>query len=73
MRSQIYEITFLGQAGRTLSAVFDDCEIIIGPGTTTLRADLPDQAALTGIMERITSLGLKVIDVSLVALAPGDD
>lgn len=73
VRSQVYEITFLGQAGSTLSAEFDDCEIIIGPGTTTLRADLPDQGALTGLMERITSLGLKVIDVSLVALAPGDD
>ena len=73
VQSQTYEITFLGQAGSTLSAEFDDCEIIIGPGTTTLRADLPDQGALTGLMERITSLGLKVIDVSLVALAPGDD
>ena len=73
VRSQTYEITFLGQAGSTLSAEFDDCEIIIGPGTTTLRADLPDQGALTGLMERIGSLGLKVIDVSLVALAPGED
>jgi hypothetical protein len=72
VQSQTYEITFLGQAGSTLSAEFDDCEIIIGPGTTTLRADLPDQGALTGLMERISSLGLKVIDVSLVALHPGD-
>ena len=72
VQSQTYEITFLGQAGSTLSAEFDDCEIIIGPGTTTLRADLPDQGALTGLMERIGSLGLKVIDVSLVALHPGD-
>ena len=72
MQSQTYEITFLGQAGSTLSAEFDDCEIIIGPGTTTLRADLPDQGALTGLMERISGLGLQVIDVSLVALPPGD-
>jgi len=70
VQSQTYEITFLGQAGSTLSAEFDDCEITIGPDTTTLRAD---QGALTGLMERISSLGLKVIDVSLVALAPGDD
>lgn len=70
MRAQTYEITFLGQAGRTLSAEFDDCEITVGPGTTTLRADLPDQGALSGLMERISGLGLKVIDVSLVALPP---
>ena len=67
MRSQTYENTFLGQAGSTLRAEFEDCEVTIGPGTTTLRADLPDRGALTGLMERINSLGLDVIDVSLVA------
>ena len=71
MQAQIYEITFLGQAGTTLRAEFDDCEITIGPGTTTLRAELPDRGALSGLMERITSLGLDVIDVSLVAAPPG--
>ena len=67
MQSQTYEITFLGQAGTTLRAEFDDCEVTIGPGTTTLRAELPDRGALSGLMERISSLGLDVIDVSLVA------
>jgi hypothetical protein len=70
---QTYEITFLGQAGSTLSAEFDDCEVTVGPGTTTLRADLPDQGALSGLMERISGLGLKVVDVSLVALPPDGD
>ena len=70
MRSQTYEITFLGQAGTTLRAEFDDCEVIIGPGTTTLRAELPDRGALSGLMERINGLGLDVIDVSLVAVPP---
>ena len=71
MRSQTYGITCLGQAGTTLRAEFDDCEVIIGPGTTTLRTELPDRGALTGLMERISSLGLDVIDVSLVAAPPG--
>ena len=71
MRSQIYEITFTGQAGAALRAEFDDCEVIIGPGTTTLRTELPDRGALTGLMELISSLGLDVIDVSLVAAPPG--
>lgn len=70
MQSQAYEITFLGQAGTTLRAEFDDCEVTIGPGTTTLRAELPDQGALSGLMERISGLGLRVIDVSLVAPPP---
>lgn len=70
MRSQTYEITFLGQAGSTLRAEFDDCEVAVGHGTTTLRAELPDQGALTGLIQRITSLGLDVIDVSLVTQLP---
>ena len=67
MQSQTFEITFLGKAGTTLRAEFEDCEVTIGPGTTTLRAELPDRGALSGLMERIKSLGLDVIDVSLVA------
>ena len=72
MRPQTYEITFAGRAGSTLQAEFDDCEVIVGQGTTTLRAELPDQAALSGLVLRITGLGLDVIDVHLVA-SPGDD
>jgi hypothetical protein len=71
VQAQTYEITFLGQAGSTLRAEFDDCEITIGPGITTLRAELPDRGALTGLMERINSLGLDVIDVTLAAPPAG--
>jgi hypothetical protein len=70
MRSQTYEITFTGQAGPTLRAEFDDCTVTVGPATTTLRAELPDQAALSGLVQRITGLGLEVIDLHLVAPAP---
>jgi hypothetical protein len=70
VRSQTFEITFLGRAGSALRAEFDDCEVTVGPGTTTLRAELPDRGALSGLMERISSLGLDVIDVSLVAPSP---
>jgi hypothetical protein len=72
VRPQTYEITFLGQAGGALRAEFEDCDVTVGPGTTTLRAELPDQGALSGLMERITSYGLEVIDVSLVAPQPGE-
>ena len=68
--SQTYQITFLGQAGSALRAEFDDCEITIGPGTITLRTELPDQGAMSRLMERISGLGLDVIDVRLVASPP---
>jgi hypothetical protein len=73
MRSQTYEITFTGQAGPTLRAEFDDCQVTTGPGTTTLRAELPDQAALTRLVQRITSLRLEVIHLRLVAPPPVKD
>jgi len=72
VRSQTYELTFAGRAGSTLRAEFDDCEVIVGPGTTTLRAELPDQAALSGLVLRINGLGLELIDVHLVAPPPDD-
>ena len=72
LRSQTYEITFTGQAGSTLRAEFDDCQVTMGADTTTLRADLPDQAARTQPVLRITGLGLEIIHLNLVAppLAP---
>jgi hypothetical protein len=63
-----YEITLRGQAGRTLRAQLDECTVTTGPDTTTLRAELSDQAALSGLVQRIVGLGLVVIDVHLVAL-----
>jgi len=68
-----YEITFTGQAGPVLRAEFDDCEISVGPATTTLRAELPDQGALHGLMQRISSHGLELLDVSVVASPLGND
>ena len=63
MRSRTYEVTFAGEAGTALRAEFDDCDITVGPGTTTLRAELPDQGALSGLVFRITGLGLEVIEM----------
>ena len=70
MRSRTYEITFVGQASRVLCAAFDDCEVIVGPGITTLRAELPDQGALHGLMQRINSLRLELVDVRVAAPQP---
>lgn len=71
VRPHTYEITFSGQAGRTLRAQFDDCKVTTCPDTTILRAELPDQAALSGLVQRIVGLGLVVIDVHLVTPGSG--
>ena len=70
MPSRTYEITFTGEAGATLRSAFDDCEVTIGTGTTTLRAQVPDQSGLSALISRINGLGLEVIDVTLVAPQP---
>lgn len=62
----IYEVTFRGEAGTATCAEFDDCRVTIGPGTTILRAELPDQAALAGLVQRIADLRLELILVRLV-------
>ena len=59
MRSHTYEITFRGQAGRTLRAQFDDCEVTTSPETTTLRAELPDLAAEYSTQSSYRQLPLK--------------
>jgi hypothetical protein len=68
LASQVYEITFAGRAGSVLRAEFDDCEISTGKDTTTLRAELPDQAALWGLLQRVMGFGLKLIELRLVAI-----
>jgi hypothetical protein len=68
MPSRTYEVTFTGRAGSTLRAEFDDCMVAVGPATTTLRAELPDRAALSGLVQRITGLGLEVVHLHLVGL-----
>ena len=74
MRSRVYEITFVGPAGSALRAEFDDCEVIAGQDTTTLRAEVPDQGALWGVVQRIIGLGLEVTHLHLVAVPaqPGE-
>jgi hypothetical protein len=72
VHSRTYEITFFGPAGATLRAEFDDCEVCVGPDTTTLRAHLPDQPALHGLLQRISGLGLELINVSVIAPPPAE-
>jgi hypothetical protein len=66
VRPHTYEITFTGQADRTLRAQFDDCTVTTGPESTTLLAEVPDPAALSGLVQRIAGLGLEVTYVYLV-------
>ena len=72
MQPRTFEITFVGQAGPVVCAEFDDCTVSVGPETTTLHAERLDQSALQGLLQRITGLGLELIELHVVAPPPSD-
>jgi hypothetical protein len=61
------EITIRGDAGATVRAAFEEFEFKVAQtGTRTrLRADLPDQAALHGVLERMRDLGIEILEVRI--------
>jgi hypothetical protein len=65
--SRRYEISFAGPAGPAVRAEFDDCQITTGPGVTILHADLPDQSALSELIQRVIDLRLDITHVLLTS------
>ena len=63
----MYEFTFKGEAGEGLCAAFEGLEVTAARGTTVLRGELPDQAALHGVLDRINALGLERLGVRFLA------
>jgi hypothetical protein len=58
-----YEITIRGRLSDTLLAAFDGLTAKVSAAETVLRGEIVDQAALYGVLERIESLGLELLDV----------
>jgi hypothetical protein len=72
MAELIYELSFKGAASETLAAAFEGCHVSTDRGVTVVRSQVPDQAALQGLIARISGLGLELLEVRLVA-EPGHD
>lgn len=72
MTPRTYEITFAGEAVPAIVSAFEDFDLIVGAGTTTLRAQLPDQAALHGTLHRLVALHLELLQVRVVDDQPLD-
>jgi hypothetical protein len=69
MKSTHYEITVRGRLSDTLVAAFDGLSGTHSGPDTVIRGVLVDQAALYGVLERIESLGLELLDVRRTAPA----
>jgi hypothetical protein len=68
MRSTRYEITVRGRLSEMLVPAFDG--LTTAPsGADTVIGGIADQAALYGVLDRVESLGLELLDVRRIAPA----
>jgi hypothetical protein len=63
MTPRTYEITVAGRAVPAVIDAFEEFDVVVGADCTTLRAELPDQAALHGAIDRVQALGLELLEV----------
>lgn len=63
MKPTSYEITVRGRLSDTMLTAFDGLNAAPAAADTVLRGEIADQAALFGVLERIESLGLELLDV----------
>jgi hypothetical protein len=66
MTIRSYEITFQGEAVPTIVDAFEDFEVTVDAGCTTLRGQDLDQAALHGAIDRVQNLGLELLEVRAI-------
>ena len=65
MHATHYEVIVRGRLGPALVSAFDGLTATTTAASTVLRGQL-DQAALHGVLERIESLGLELLEVRRV-------
>jgi hypothetical protein len=61
-----YEIRIKGRLSDSVSGVFEDFTTAVRPAETVMRGEVRDQSELHGVLERIQSLGLELIEVRRV-------
>jgi hypothetical protein len=66
MQQGSYEIRVRGRIGKAIAERFDGFEAEVEPAETVLRGEIRDQAELHGLLARIESLGLVLVEVRQV-------
>lgn len=72
--TDFYQIKVKGHLDQTLAGWFEDLKVCtLDDGDTLLSGALQDQASLHGVLNRINSLGLKLVSVNLIPGQPSKD
>ena len=58
-----YEIRIKGRLSDSLCGAFEDFTSALRPAETVMRGEVRDQSELHGLLDRIQSLGLELIEV----------
>ena len=58
-----YEFHIKGRLSDSLCRAFEDANSAIKPAETVMRGEVRDQSELHGVLDRIQSLGLELIEV----------
>jgi hypothetical protein len=67
-----YEIRIRGRLSDAVAAAFEGLSATVEPVETVLYGPVRDQAALYGLLDRIQSLGLELLEVRRLPEMPGD-
>jgi hypothetical protein len=67
-----YEIRIKGRLTDSMLAAFEGLTATVEPGETVLQGPVQDQAALYGLLERVQSLGLELVEVRRLPEAPAE-
>ena len=67
-----YEIRIKGRLSDSLLAAFEGLTATVEPVETVLHGPVQDQSALHGLLDRIHSLGLELVEIRQLPAAAGD-
>jgi hypothetical protein len=67
-----YEIRVKGRLTESLLAAFEGLSATVEPVETVLHGPVRDQTALYGLLDRIQSLGLELVEVRRLPEAPDE-
>jgi len=70
MGQRVVAVTIKGEMGTQLQAAFEDVDLTIEHGVTRLRVTCRDSSELHGILDRLDSLDLELLDVHAIEERP---